>query len=313
MSKRTIAKILAFVIFAAVVASVGCGASKGQRNVEPNPNFLPPKIVGKISAKDIVENSGIAVSRCQGNVLWTHNDSGDDAYIFAIDTTGKLLATYLVQNAKNKDWEDIAAYKDSSGRCYVYIGEIGDNDLERDEHVVYRVPEPIVPTGGSQTEKKNALKTASAEALNFRYPDHDHNAETLMVHPVTGDVYVLSKERSLPSSVFRLKPVFNSPYVQTAEKIAEIMVPSIPNGFLTGGDISPDGRHVMISDYSSGYELTLPDGSQNFDDIWHQPPVPVDLGKRDVGEGVGYNVDGTAVFVTSEGENEPLIEVERRK
>jgi len=82
---------------------------------------------------------------------------------------------------------------------------------------------------------------------------------------------------------------------------------------LTGGDISPDGRHAIICDYTQGYELSLPEGSANFDDIWRQTPEVVDLGKRPHGESVGYNADGTAVYATSEDDNAPIIEVKRRQ
>ena len=68
----------------------------------------------------------------------------------------------------------------------------------------------------------------------------------------------------------------------------------------------------MLCDYTQVYELTLPDSTQNFDDIWAQEPTPVDLGKRPHGESVAYNVDGTAVYATSENENAPVIQVKRR-
>lgn len=317
VSKRTIAKIRSFVIFTAGLATLACGnLSSGSRRwtpTEQNPNYGPPRIIGRITAKDIPESSGIAVSACQNDVMWTHNDSGDDAYIFAIDMTGKLLATYRVENAKNKDWEDIAGFKDGAGKCYIYLGEIGDNDLKREQHSVYRIPEPSVPRDGAATERSNAIPTSPAEVVNYAYPDRDHNAETLMVHPKSGEIYVLSKEKSSPSMVFKIKPTFNATEIQTAEKIGEIAVPSVPNGFLTGGDIAPDGKHVIICDYVLGYELTLPGETGNFDDIWKQTPVVVDLGKRKDGEAVTYNVDGSALIATCEGVGEPIIQIDRKK
>lgn len=312
MSKRTIAKFGSFVILAALGLSA-CGDSKARVKIEPNPDYAPARITGRIVAKDIVESSGIAVSRCQPNVMWTHNDSGDDAYIFALDLTGKLLGTYRVENAENKDWEDLAGYKDADGRCYLIIGEIGDNELRREEHTVYRVPEPAVPSDQPATGKGDARPTSSAEVLTYRYPGRDVDAETIMVHPATGDIYVLSKNRRGPSGVFKIKPSFGASQVQIAEKVAEVSVPSVPNGFLTGGDIAPDGRRVILCDYLSGYELTLPEGASGFDAIWSQPPVPVDLGKRDEGESVAYTADGAALLATSEGANEPVFRIERKK
>ena len=66
---------------------------------------------GRVSHCEITESSGIAASKCQSDVLWTHNDSGDNAFIFALDSTGEKLGTWKVSNAKNIDWEDIAEIK----------------------------------------------------------------------------------------------------------------------------------------------------------------------------------------------------------
>ena len=109
-----------------------------------------------------------------------------------------------------------------------------------------------------------------------------------------------------------MRPEFGRDEVAKAEKVGEVSVPAIPNGFVTGGDISPDGRRVVICDYTRAYEWTMPEGS-SFETIWSQGPASIELGKRTIGEAVSYNVDGTAIFASSEKKNSPLIEVKRRK
>ena len=312
----TIAKICLFVILSSVLVAA-CGSEaksdkgkskKSEKVAVQNSAFDTPRVVGKIQSSEISESSGVAVSACQSNVLWTHNDGGNDDLIFAIAPSGELLGTYRVRGVKNDDWEDIAGYKDATGKCFVYIGDIGDNAAEKAEHKVYRIPEP--PVGG--TDPKRTVETEAPLTVRFRYPDENQNAETLMVHPQTGDIYVATKRKSGPSRVYKIKPAFDAD-IQTAEKVGEISVPAIPNGLLTGGDISPDGRHVMLCDYTQGYELTLPEGAANFDDVWQQSPAPVDLGKRPHGESVGYSPDGTGVYATSEEDKAPIIEVRRRQ
>ena len=81
---------------------------------------------------------------------------------------------------------------------------------------------------------------------------------------------------------------------------------------LTGGDISPDGKRVVVCDYFSAYEFVLPESASNFDEIWKQTPLAVELGKRDIGEAVGYSIDGNAIFATSEKKNSPVIEVRKK-
>ena len=316
MSNKTIAKFFAFVIPLASICflfSTCAIVPSNEREREANSPFDPPKVIGTIKSPDITESSGIVASRCQKDVLWTHNDSGDDAFIFALDMTGNSLGAWRVQNAQNIDWEDIAAYKDKSGKCFLYIGEIGDNKTKRPEHAVYRFPEPVIKPSDAGADRKAPLLTEVAEVLRFDYPDFNQDAETLMVHPTTGDIYVVTKRVSGPAGVYRLRPDFGRESLTTAEKIAEISVPAVPNGFVTGGDISPDGRHVIICDYTRAYEWSLADGDAKFDKIWIQQPTPIDLGKRTIGEAVAYNVDGTAIFATSEKKNSPLIQTNRRK
>jgi hypothetical protein len=81
--------------------------------------------------------------------------------------------------------------------------------------------------------------------------------------------------------------------------------------WFTGGEISPDGRRVALCDDDSGYELELPAGNSNFDQIWSQPLVPVNLGERKQGEGIAYAPDGSALYATSEKLPTPLIEIPR--
>jgi len=265
--------------------------------------------VARVRAKGLSESSGIAASRCNPDVLWTHNDSGNENHIFAVTTKGQFLGSWTVTGAKNTDWEDIATYKDKAGKCWLYIGDVGDNKLQRPEHTIFRVPEPTVTA--AETAVPNDAPTALAEHLTFSYPDQNNDAETMMIEPHSGDVYVLSKRISGPSGVYRIKPTFGSGSHQKAEAVTQLSVPAVPNGYLTGGDISPDGRRVIICDYTQAYEYDLPTGA-GFDEIWKQAPSVISLGKRSGGEAVGYSADGNSIFATSEGKEMPLIQLTRK-
>jgi hypothetical protein len=157
------------------------------------------------------------------------------------------------------------------------------------------------------------LLTAEPDVLRYAYPDHAQDAETLMVHPQTGNIYIVTKSASGPAGVYRLKPDFVSGSVIKLEKVGAVSVPAIPNGFLTGGDISPDGKRVILCDYSEGYELRLPTDAADPDVVWRQTPEPVDLGKRPSGESVSYSKDGSSILATSEGKKDPVIEIKLRK
>jgi len=320
MLNGTITKFCAFVILIVFVCTASWACKYASSNDRGAPAFdqskspyEAPKIVGKIESVEIDESSGLAASKCQQDVFWTHNDSGDGAYIFALNSKGGHLGTWKVQNAENFDWEDLAAFKDSSGTCFLYIGEIGNtNKLARTEHKIYRVKEPAVSSDNKNSTRKNPLLTDPAENMRFRYSDTPHDSETLMVNPMSGDIYVLTKGSREPSAVYKLKPVFDAETVLKADKISDLMLPAVPSGLLTGGSISPDGRRVILCDYSAGYEFTLPEGAGSFDDIWKQKPAIVDIGDRKQGEAISYSSDGNSVFATSEKKNSPVIEIRRK-
>lgn len=322
MSRETITKFCRFVISISIFCTglSACSAVSSSVSESETENTLEdssgdydkPQIVGKISTGEITESSGIAASLCRKNVFWTHNDSGDDAFLFAIDKSGAKLGTYKVTGAKNNDWEDVAAFKNGAGECFLYVGDIGNNERTRSEMTIYRVKEPNVSDADKSSGKKNPAATEAAQAIKFVYPDIRQDAETLLVHPQTGDIYVLSKSISRASGVYKLAANYDLNKTNTLEKIADFSVPAVPDGFLTGGGVAPDGRRVIICDYFNAYEIALPPDAKNFDEIWKQTPKIVDLGAREQGESVGYAADGKSIFATSEKKNSPMIEVKRK-
>ncbi len=321
MSKETITKKLSFVIFLIICGGLLAACSPVLSSQTANDNSAMKKatrwgsaeVVGTIKTDEITESSGLVASKCQPNIFWTHNDSGDGAFIFALDEKGEKLGTFKVEDAKNRDWEDIGTFKTAGGECFLYIGDIGNNVRVRDESIIYRVKEPTVTDADKSSDKKHPSKTGDAQKIKFEYPDIRHDAETLFVHPQTGDVYILTKRLSGASGVYKLSKNYDVRKTNPLEKIADFTVPAIPNGFLTGGDISADGKRVVVCDYFAAYEITLPDAAQNFDEIWKQKPTLIQTGKRKQGEAVGYSPDGEAIFLTSENLNSPIIKVEKLK
>ena len=138
------------------------------------------------------------------------------------------------------------------------------------------------------------------------------DAETLMIHPETNEIYIISKRISDSAGVYKLSGNYSQEKTNKLEKITDFTVPAIPNGFLTGGDISPDGKRVVVCDYFNAYEIILPEKAEKFDEIWKQKPLIVKLGERAQGEAIGYSADGKAVFATSENKNSPIIRVRRK-
>src|SRR5205823_4079467 len=103
------------------------------------PTFASGVTNGIVSIAGLTEASGVVSSRNNADVLWTHNDSGHPAQVFAIDTQGRLLGTYTIPG--NTDNEDIAIGPGPVANVsYLYVGDIGDNGSSRANIKVYQIP-----------------------------------------------------------------------------------------------------------------------------------------------------------------------------
>ena len=273
--------------------------------------YGPPVTLAKIANVDVNESSGLVASRTSPGAYWTHNDSGDGPFIYAFDTSGQTLGIFRVTGATNRDWEDIAAGPGpQSRRSYLYLGDTGDNDRKRKDVVVYRVPEPQLTPADKNSTKARPRTTDPAEAIRLAYPDGPHDAEALLVHPSTGNLYIVTKVPFGNPAIYEATAPLTSGKLITLKHLGELQTSTLLGGAITGGSISPDGRHVALCDYFGGYEIALPSTSKNFDDIWKQKLTSFNLGKRKQGESIAYRLDGNAVLATSEGKSPPLIQVE---
>ena len=268
--------------------------------------YGPPVSIATIKNNSISESSGLTASRLTPGAYWTHNDSGDGPFIYAFDTRGSSLAVFRVAGARARDWEDMASGPGPQrNKSYLYVGDIGDNNHARSEIIVYRIVEPAMV----KSSKTRPATTEPAEAIRLRYPDGSHDAETLLVHPTSGNIYIVTKVTLVNAVVYEAAAPLTSNRPITMRRIGEIRVPSLFGGVLTGGSISPDGRRVALCDYFQGYELVLPAGAKDFNDIWKQKIASFDVGKREQGEAITYRLDGKALLTTSEGKRSPVIQV----
>jgi hypothetical protein len=263
--------------------------------------YGPALRLAYLQDKAITESSGLAASRRDDDLLWTHNDSGNRPLLFAFDRRGRSRGTFAVTGATVVDWEDMAAGPGPDGPA-LYIGDIGDNERSRDDCAVYRVPEPKVGPPGSPARGK----TAPAARFPFRYPDGPHDAETLMAHPRSGDLYLVTKGER-PPVLYRLPRPRRPGRPVTLERLGALKGVSRS---LTGGAISPDGRRVVLRDYAVGFEYLLPD-SRSLAPILRTQPALFFLASESQGEAIAYRRDGRALLTTSEGRPTPLNELVR--
>ncbi len=265
--------------------------------------FQPGSQVGTVQSAAVNEASGIAASARNSDVLWVHNDSGDSARVFAMNTQGTHLGIYNLVSAGARDWEDMAVGPGPvPGQSYLYLGDIGDNNAVRSSIKVYRVAEPLVSS--SQTPVTQSL--TGVQTIELQYPTSDgaRDAETLMIDPLTNDIYVVSKRES-QSRLYRAAYPQSTAATTTLEFITQL-----PWGWATGGDISPDGDEILVRGYWNASLWSRPSGG-TIADAFNQTPVDVPLVSEPQGEAITFDASGSGYYTVSEKLYQPIYYFER--
>jgi hypothetical protein len=196
--------------------------------------------------RHVDESSGVTASRRYPGILWTLNDSGNQALIFATDTLGRDHGVFTVTGAENRDWEAIALGPCGTGDC-LYIADTGDNARSRKRVTIYRVAEPVIPARAQQTRR--------AEALEIRYPRGGRDVEAAFVDP-TGAVYLIGK--GTPSA-YRIPPeAWRAGREVTAKEMKRLPIDAGSLGSqVTDAALAPSGNVVAVRTYLAIYLFVL--------------------------------------------------------
>ncbi|MFG2979697.1 WD40 repeat domain-containing protein [Streptomyces sp. NPDC048258] len=237
-----------------------------------------------ISDPRIKESSGLAASRIHPGVYWTHNDSDDGPYVYAVDSaTGRTVARVTLTGiGKPRDVEAISLGPDGQ----LYVGDIGDNRDGTWDHVwIYRFPEP----------KELGDSTVKAAQFTVRYADGPRNAEALMVHPVTGRVYIASKNES-KGGLYEGPEQLSASGTNVFRRVADVP-------WVTDGAFSPDGGRLTLRGYFTARTYPWKDGrpeggGERLDAPW-----------QGQAESVTYAADGSALMFGAEGADSRVVAV----
>ncbi len=207
-----------------------------------------------------------------------------------------------VDGAKLKDWEDIASFS-RGGKDYLLVADTGDNDLSREGYRLYLIEEPRVGE-----DRKPPKKIDVAMEIEFRYPDRERDCEAMAVDSTSNTILLVSKEKKRGATVYALPLPAEQPTEHLiAEPIGYLSLPTV-----VALDISPDGRRaIALTDETHAYEY-----NRGANETWKQAlarqPRAMLMPQRRKGESIAYGLDGRSLYLTSEGEHEPLWEVPAR-
>ncbi|MDN3549429.1 hypothetical protein [Mucilaginibacter aquaedulcis] len=259
---------------------------------------------GTLSSKQMDETSGIAASTINPDIYYVHNDSGDTSRFFAITPDGKLKTTIFFTGDKKiplgvRDCEDISVGPGPvKGKSYVYIGDIGDNGSSWPYITIYRTPE-------KKSWATDSVANANATPLNFKYPDGPKDAETMMVDPIDKLFYIVSK-RGDTVGVYTAPLNSNVKDTVVLTKRAKLFFHGFkPFKWITGGDISKDGQHVLLKSYEKVYYWKREPNEHIWETMLRKPEEPSYKAEKQ-GEAIGFTPDGKGYYTTSEGVFAPI-------
>ena len=295
------AVLVLLTLFACAAAEEAASTSQTKPAPPPRPieriRYAAPKRLATLSDQAIDESSGIACSRRNAGIFWTHNDSGGPPRLFAFDVKGHALGTYTVVGATNRDWEDLASFTHRKSH-YLLIGDVGDNARRRRFAMLHLVVEPAIDPNARDVKGKVKV----ARTVRFVYEDGPQDCESVAVDPTTRTVYMVSKrgkrrvyELSLPD-----KPAART---LTAKPIA-----TLPLGWTSAMDISSDGLRAVVLTYVDAYEYARSPG-EKWKVAFARRPRRIAMPYRRQGESICFGLDGVSLYLTSEKRPTPLFKV----
>jgi hypothetical protein len=242
--------------------------------------------------------SGVVASSRHPGVLWAIRDRGgkskpgrpqDALYAYKVAggqvvdvASGAAFAAVPVEGATPRDWEDIA--RDGDGN--IWIADIGNNECDRTDTALLKVPEPEPAPGAT---------AHVAATYHYRFPDPPagcagKNAEAMFI--VDGVPYVIDKTDR--STVYRF-PRLDPHGTVTLQRVGTLSGPGGgPVATLSGADLSSDSRLLAVDTHTELYVYQASDPAARgqalvADLIGHPPRWKAELGAPANVEGVGFS------------------------
>jgi len=214
----------------------------------------------------------LAASSIHDQVLWSINDSGGEAELFALNTDGSHVARFTVNMGPPSDWEAMDTFR-LNARSYIAVGDIGDNLGWRDFVEIIIVAEPEVL---GETDDVDSIEVAWR--IRFTYPDGARDSEALSVDVPGNRVLILSK-RDYPQELFSIPLLVAKPDRKRVIKAHSLgLLKHLPQPTQADFYENPDGaqwRHMptgmdldvatnrlLITTYQHAYLYDLSDLSQ---------------------------------------------------
>jgi len=244
-----------------------------------------PDVMCEFTDTRLNEISGMAPSQVHPGVMWVHNDSGDEARLYALRLSDcAVVGELTLRDVSARDFEGLASGVDAQGRPVLWVGDIGDNVDSWSDVSIYRIREP----------RNLGNRSAQVQRYRFTYEDRPHNAETILADPNSQQLWIVTKQMA-SGSVYKLPKKLKKGEVNIAKKVGPA------SGLITDGAVKPDGSGFVLRDYfDAQFYAGLPTG---------ELAEEIQLPAQAQGEAIAWLPGEDALLIASEGDNR-LLRVE---
>lgn len=203
------------------------------------PSRLQVELLAHLPA-EINESSGLAKRH---DILWTHNDSGHSATVFAMPAAGGAITQRVhLQNAVNKDWEDLAQDDHT-----LYVADCGNNMGDRQWLQIYKV-------AWQDLDRADNEDTVPSQLMKIRLADtepkpnlHAHNNDCEALTVVGDELWLFTK--NWQDKHTRLYRIPKDAAMYEAQSTALFAA----NGLITGADYDPQTQRLALIGYRLGF------------------------------------------------------------
>lgn len=253
----------------------------------------------------ITEMSGIVKSTQFSDTYWVHNDSGDSARIFAINSKGAVItppdtsrATWAGMNvatATNVDWEDIAIDGPT-----LYIADVGNNANNRQNLGIYVVTEPN-PRSSARVRANKHYRVRYPDQTSFPASPMHFDCEAVFFHH--GKLFLITKHRAgqlgLPDDSAKL---YRLDTLSTAEVNVLTKLDEIDNlgGWVTAADVSPDGTKLAVLCQAVGQSVWIFDATRSDDKFFSGTSRKIPLSGLQQAEAICFDGNETVVITNEQ-------------
>lgn len=314
-----------------MVARLDGGRVGDQASRDDCPVCSEPQKMGKMP-KELREGSGLGVSQLHPGIYYSMNDSPtskEGIQVTAFTEDGSLKANFHLQGVQStqgfgkggqgdvESWATGPCKPGEDSHC-IFVGDTGENCARPSEHCKYlRKSYSIMRFREPKTlPKVGAKKSFAGERFWFRYPDGQHDVESMFV--AEGTIYVVTKQDRGKSKIFQL-PELSPKSTVEAVHVGTHIHPPHGGRLFTGASYkkSGDWHGISLRTYSNIFYYPIAPGKTIKNALQAKPcDLPSGAEKLVQAEGVGWMDQGSGYITTGEagddgpaGTQAPILKV----